>query len=201
MTNLDPWWARGGHDRRERSFKMSAAQLGMVLLLVSLSVVFIASLAAYLITRTQNEAWLSPSSRGLPAGLVASTALIASTSVAIQLGLNRVRQNRIESLIRYFRTAAVLAIAFLVLQTLNWIEVRDSEAGSSTLYAFTFYLLTGLHALHVVGGFIPLGIVLARAADRQYSSSRHDGVAFCAQYWHFLGAVWLVLLVTMMLAT
>jgi cytochrome c oxidase subunit 3 len=69
-----------------------------------------------------------------------------------------------------------------------------------TLFAFTFYLLTGLHAAHVLGGFVPLGIVLHRAGEREYSSSRYDGVRFCVWYWHYLGVIWLVLLTVMFLA-
>ena len=61
-------------------------------------------------------------------------------------------------------------------------------------YAFTFYWLTALHAAHVVGGFVPLGIVIARARRRQYSSSRYEGVRLCKQYWDYLGVVWIVLL-------
>jgi heme/copper-type cytochrome/quinol oxidase subunit 3 len=54
-------------------------------------------------------------------------------------------------------------------------------------------LLTGVHALHVLGGFVPLGFVVHHALRRQYSSSSHEGLTLCAQYWHYLGAVWLVL--------
>jgi heme/copper-type cytochrome/quinol oxidase subunit 3 len=35
------------------------------------------------------------------------------------------------------------------------------------------------------------------ASKRQYSSSRHEGLSLCAQYWHYLGVVWLIL-VTML---
>ena len=50
-----------------------------------------------------------------------------------------------------------------------------------------------MHALHVLGGFVPLGIVIHHASRRQYSSSQHEGLSLCAQYWHYLGVVWLIL--------
>ena len=74
------------------------------------------------------------------------------------------------------------------------------EVANQSLYAFTFYLLTGLHWLHVVGGFAPLGVVLYRVNQREYSSSRMEGIKFCVQYWHYLGAIWLVLLTTLYVA-
>ena len=70
-----------------------------------------------------------------------------------------------------------------------------------TLYGFTFYMLTGLHALHVIGGFVPLVIVLNKAKGREYSSSNHEGVKLCAQYWDYLGVIWLCLLSVLYFAT
>jgi len=69
------------------------------------------------------------------------------------------------------------------------------------LYPFTFYMLTGLHAAHVVGGFIPLGITIGNARRRRYTSSHYEGVWLCRQYWDFLGVVWVVLLATLWIAT
>jgi len=51
-------------------------------------------------------------------------------------------------------------------------------------------------ALAVIVG-VPLGFVIHHATRRHYSSSSHEGLSLCAQYWHFLGGVWLVL-VTML---
>jgi cytochrome c oxidase subunit 3 len=62
-------------------------------------------------------------------------------------------------------------------------------------------MLTGLHAAHVLGGFIPLGIVLGRADRRRYSSSEHEGPRLCRQYWDYLFVVWVILLTALFLAT
>ena len=47
---------------------------------------------------------------------------------------------------------------------------------------------------------MPLGIVIQPSSQREYSSSRYDGVRFCVWYWHYLGAIWIVLLVVMLLS-
>jgi heme/copper-type cytochrome/quinol oxidase subunit 3 len=113
--------------------------------------------------------------------------------------LRAARDNRRETLKKALWLALAFAIAFLVGQSLNWRSMAHAElaAQEKTLYPFTFYLLTGLHALHVVGGFVPHAIVMSQAARSEYSSSRLEGLKFCAQYWDFLGAVWLVLLTTL----
>ena len=41
---------------------------------------------------------------------------------------------------------------------------------------------------------MPLVLVHAKLTRQDYSSSRHDGVTFTVQYWHYLGIVWLLLL-------
>lgn len=189
-------------ERRERSFGMTTSQLGMIVLLVSLSVVFIASLFAYGITRAQNPNWVPPG-YVLPSSLVVSTLVIAFVSGLLQTALVQVRRNHLVKAGRALTGAAALAVTFLILQTWNWVQVRHAQSPlpEPTLFAFTFYLLTGLHALHVIGGFVPLGVVMYRTAERQYSSSRHEGVALCVQYWHFLGVVWLVLLLALHVAT
>ena len=96
----------------------------------------------------------------------------------------------------------LFAVAFVVGQGFNWLHMyREQTAyAQPTLFEFTFYLLTGLHALHVLGGFVPLGIVINRASQREYSSSRNDGVRFWVWYWHYLGAIWIVPLVVMLLS-
>jgi len=188
---------------RQPSFKMSMRQLAMVALFASLSVLFTASIVAYLITRFSADVWQTPAMPSLPHGLFASTAMLVGLSWFIQKAVSSIQHNRHEALLKNLWLTFLFAFAFLIGQGLNWTYMREAALapGIRTLYPFTFYLLTGLHAAHVVGGFVPLGIVLGRARRREYSSSNHEGVLLCAQYWHYLGVVWLILFTTLKLAT
>jgi cytochrome c oxidase subunit 3 len=183
--------------------RMSLAQLGLVVLFVSMSVLFGASLIAYLITRAQNPVWRTPEMPPLPLGLLASTAIIAALSIFMHRAVRAARENRNEGLMRELTLAFLCAAGFLVCQSANWRTMIPALHGSDPYarYAFTFYWLTALHAAHVVGGFVPLGIVLSRARRRQYSSSRFEGVRLCKQYWDYLGVVWIVLLAALYFAT
>jgi cytochrome c oxidase subunit 3 len=188
---------------RAPSFKMSTRQLGMIALFASLTVLFTASIIAYLITRFRAVVWQTPAMPPLPHGLFASTATLIALSFFVQKAVSSIQHNRHEALLKNLWLTFLFAFAFLIGQSLNWSYMRQAAVapGIRTLYPFTFYLLTGLHAAHVLGGFVPLGIVLGRARRREYSSSNHEGVRLCAQYWHYLGIVWLVLLTTLKLAT
>jgi heme/copper-type cytochrome/quinol oxidase subunit 3 len=167
----------------------------MWLFLLSLTVLFVASLVACIITRLQNPVWRTPEMPGLPWGLLVSTAMIFGLSASLHHALASIKRNRLLAMERALWAALVFAALFLLFQSFNWIEMaRGYRVTRQTLYPFVFHLLTGLHAAHVLGGFVPLGVSMSRASKREYSSSSHEGLKLCAQYWHFLGAVWLVLL-------
>lgn len=189
--------------RREPSFKMSTGQLGMLFFLASLTMLFGATLIGYLITRANNNTWRTVDMPGLPVGLVATTLVMFAQAGTMHWALRSIRRNNYRALMRALYWSLGLAVAFMLCQTLNWHEVYSAELGvySKSLYIFTFYMLTGVHALHIIGGLVPLGVVIYRARQKEYSSSRYEGLKFCVQYWHFLGVVWLILLATLILAT
>jgi cytochrome c oxidase subunit 3 len=183
--------------------RISLQQFALFILMASMSVLFTASIIAYVWTRLVNPIWKTPEMPELPLGLLASTAMIAGLSASMHLAVRDVRANKTESLQRDLWLALAFAVAFLLGQILNW---RTMAPGLSApvphpLYPFTFYMLTGLHAAHVVGGFIPLGITIANARRRRYTSSKHEGVRLCRQYWDFLGVVWVILLIALFVVT
>lgn len=182
---------------------VSAKQLAMIVLFGTLSMLFGASVVGYLITRSQNDVWKTASMPGLPLGLVASSVLLAGLSGSMHVALRAVRQNRFEALQRALTVALLLGLAFVVGQAENWRSMYAAAVATDarTLYAFTFYMLTGLHAVHVIGGFVPLLVVMGKAKRREYSSSNHEGVKLCLQYWDYLGVIWSILLGVLYFAT
>lgn len=185
--------------RREPGVPVSMGQLGMVVLLISISVLFVAASIAVLITHHQVDVWRLPGQARLPWGTAASTALLGGMSWALQSALVDIRNNRFTRCLQRWRWGMGLAVAFLLAQALNARHLFYLEGGlaSRSLFVFCYDLLVGLHAAHVLGGFVPLVVVHGRIARRDYSSSRCSGLAFCVQYWHYLGVVWLLLLATL----
>jgi len=60
-------------------------------------------------------------------------------------------------------------------------------------FASAFFIMTGFHGAHVLGGLILLTIILYRAARGQFSPQHHVGVAAVTLYWHFVDVVWIFL--------
>jgi cytochrome c oxidase subunit 3 len=161
-------------------------------LFASLGVFFVASIVGYLVTRNDSARWLPPGTPGPPAGLWFSTVLVLAISAVLESARRAARKNRLAALPGRLTAGFLLALAFLCAQAFNWYELGSSTLNQERppLVVFGFFLLTGLHAAHVLGGLIPLGIVLSHARQREYSSSRHEGVSLCTDYWHFLSVVW-----------
>jgi len=182
---------------------LTTGQLALYVTLCSLTTLFGASLVGYLITRAQNPVWRTADMPPLPRGLAVSTVILIGVSLAFRWAVRAVRRNAFQTVERALWLAGAGAGAFLLAQVQNWrvMAAATVPTDTKTLYAFTFYALTALHALHVVAGFVPLGVVLARVRHKQYSSSRNEGLRLCALYWDYLLVVWLVLLTTIALTT
>lgn len=173
---------------------LTPRQLGVIVLFTSMSVLFAATIVGFWWVRIYAPHFRAPGLPDLPHGLLLSTALIALTSFGVWQAQRAIKHNRLEAVRRWLLVAAALAALFLLTQSANWFAMRPPSDAPS-LYIATFYILTGVHALHVIGGFIPLGFVVHHASRRDYSSSHHEGLSLCAQYWHYLGVVWLILVI------
>lgn len=169
------------------------------MLLVSISVLFLAATVAVLITRSRVPHWRLPGQHGLPWSIFASTACLAVVSGLLHAARRATSANRFTRVVLLLRATIGVALIFVGTQALSVRELTHSEGAfaTQTLFVFSFDLLVGLHALHVIGGFVPLTIVHGKAMRREYSSSRQAGLAFCTQYWDYLGLIWLVLLATL----
>jgi cytochrome c oxidase subunit 3 len=178
----------------------------MAILVVSLSILFAASMVAYIIVRMQiqlrlreagyADTWPPPGMPHIPNTLWLSTVVILISSVTIQRAFVAVRRDKLAALRRNLVATFTLGVLFLVLQTLNWCEFYFAIKPGMQIfgpYLGMFYTLTGLHAAHVVGGLIPLAIVTVRAFKGKYSGNYYPGVRYSTVYWHFLDAIWVVL--------
>jgi cytochrome c oxidase subunit 3 len=63
-------------------------------------------------------------------------------------------------------------------------------AASTDIYGAIFYMMTGMHAFHVLTGVIFLLVVINNGRKGVYSQEKHWGVEAAAIYWHFVDVVW-----------
>lgn len=136
-----------------------------------------------------------------PQALWINTGFLIAASMAFQWTFNAARKGRSSRIKPGLVLTGLLTAAFLAGQLLVWQQLNASGQyiASNPANAF-FFLLTGLHALHVFGGLY----VWARATIRAFAGSDAAGVKesieLCTVYWHYLLLVWFVLF-ALLLAT
>jgi cytochrome c oxidase subunit 3 len=130
-----------------------------------------------------------------PALLWVNTGLLALSSAAFEWTRHAAETGDATRVKAGLLGAGVLAMAFLVGQLLAWEQLDSSGyfATGNAANAF-FYLLTGLHGVHLIGGLAVWGRTSGRMwAGRARLGEVRLSVQLCAVYWHFLLLVWLVL--------
>lgn len=165
-----------------------------VLLIVLMT--FGALFGAYIVISTNNVLEWRPFA--LPSPLWVSTFLIAASSITYYHANNLLRNGRQTDARRFFVITASLGGMFIGSQLVSWMTLY--MAGFYVYgnpYAGFVYILTGFHALHVIGGIAALGSILLRSwrptvseeeADYRIKLSRSVG-----WYWHFMGLLWFIL--------
>lgn len=184
-----------------------AGHFGMRLFLLSLAILFAASLVGFLVIRVLTADEWPRDFPPLPRILWLSTGVLIASSVTCQWAVAGARRDRQTAVRVGMLVTTLLGFVFLALQVVagtSWLGVVSDRWAESETFRFalaSFYVLTGLHALHVVGGLVPMTIVTVRAFRGRYGPERHAGVTYCALYWHFLDVVWIVLLLSIALGT
>ena len=175
------------------------ARQGALILIGSLAAFFFSSMLLFVVYVARRTTDVGPDARGysIPPSFIFSTLLLIGISISLHFAVNAARRDNTERVFRLSLLAMTLAFGFFVFQSEGmYVLITRALADTSTrtsLYPFTF-LLALLHALHVVAGVIGLATVVASARRHRYDHERHWGLQFCAIYWHFLDAVWLVML-------
>lgn len=102
-------------------------------------------------------------------------------------------ENNRRDLVRGLALTVGLGVIFSCFQIYEY--THTTFGFKDTVYASTFYMLTGFHGFHVLIGTIFLAVVLWRAKRGDYSATDHFGFEAAAWYWHFVDVVWLFLFV------
>lgn len=185
--------------------RQGAGIFGMWLFIAVVAMLFIACILGYLVVRfdrAPGQEWVTPETPPLPHALLLSTGLLLASSWSMQAAVRAARLNRFALVRTAMGATLALALLFLGVQVLAWTELwRANATIESGLYAWTFYVLSGVHALHVLGGIVPMVVVFRRSMQDRYDAQHHSGLIYCAMYWHALDAIWIVLYATLWLGS
>lgn len=187
-----PWLEEGViGDLRDEAPSPLPAKVGLGVFLAVAGSLFALVISAYSM-RSDVPDWRTVP---IPALLWFSTAVLIVSSAALQLAQIAARRGDRDSAVTGLLAGGVSAMTFLIGQLLAWQQLRDAGyvLAGNPANSF-FYLITGLHGLHLLGGLVALGRTIARAFGGLALPKLRLSIELCTMYWHFLLVVWLVLL-------
>ncbi len=186
--------------KRTNAIALKVGYAGMLVFIASLSILFGATIVAFIVIGLGNREWRPEDLPSLPITFWLSTFLIVLSSFTFRMALKSLRGRRFTSFKSLIWLTLLLGIAFLVNQSFSWFQLaRTGITAKSSLYGFTFYLLTGIHYLHVLGGLVPLWVVTSKSASGPFSPSYYAKATYTSIYWHFLDVVWVLIFVCLLI--
>lgn len=187
----------GGEGEGAQGDAAGAGRFALGLAMAGIATLFLVLFAVWLFLRRRASDWPPPGPFRPPHALWISTFLLAASSAAVESAARvarAVREGGRLACLRRLGASFLLGIAFLAAQIFLWRALwRSGLVPSASGYAAVFYALTGLHGLHVLGGLLFQGGLLLDLRRAGSFLARRHAARLCATYWHFMGAIWLVL--------
>jgi len=191
---LPPAGGDGGGDdgKRPQGRKPSPKRYytGMALGIVSILMFFMALASAFLVRRGSGD-WVPVH---IPKLMWINTVVLLASSGTIEMARQRLAKGQLAAYKNLWLVTTALGLLFLAGQVVAWrmLAAQGIYLASNPASSF-FYIFTGAHALHLLGGVAALLYVAKRNFD-QAQVTRTVAAEVTSHYWHFMDALWLFLL-------
>ncbi|HEV7320295.1 MAG TPA: cytochrome c oxidase subunit 3 [Ensifer sp.] len=188
-------WLEIGHTHDPRPHgppDIAPAQIGLGVFLVVVGALFTLFISAYFMRMASTDWWSTP----MPKILWLNTAILGLGSLLLHAARVTAEHHRDEASRTALIAALASGLAFLAGQVFAWRELTDAGflLADNPANSF-FYMISGMHGLHILGGLFALSRVIVKTRARPMDEKAVLSITLCATYWHFMLAVWLVLFV------
>jgi cytochrome c oxidase subunit III len=170
----------------------SAGKAGIYAAMASVSMLFICLASIFSWRKHAGGNWVKTP---LPTVLYLNTLVLLASSGSLQLARRALVADRARGFRGWLYVTLGLGLGFLAGQWLAWRKLLAAGfylTGNPS--SALFYVVTGAHALHLLGGLVALLYLTARAREIRWGLRRRTAVEVTSIYWHFMDALWLCLL-------
>ncbi|PYT80222.1 MAG: hypothetical protein DMG40_13215 [Acidobacteria bacterium] len=180
---------RGKHqpDRRPSPRRFST---GIAIGMLSILMFFMALASAFLLLHHSSRVWVAVR---LPRILWANTAVLLGSSFTLERARLRLSQGDVSGFRKLWFVTTVMGLLFVTGQLVAWRElVNQGVYVASNQASSFFYIFTGAHGVHLLGGVVALLFVLLRNFEKS-QISRSLAAEITSYYWHFMDGLWIFL--------
>ena len=177
-------------------FGVESTKLVMWLFIIADAATFGALLFAYGFLRVGSPDWTRPFDFSPTiVNAIVMTAVLLTSSLTMLFAVGAAHAGRRQASVRWLLATTLLGVVFATLHLREWFKMfgegwspTRNPLGGSVLVGGTFFGVTGLHLLHVIGGVIAITVVAAKFGRGQL---RAGHVETTGLYWHFVDLVWM----------
>ena len=189
MTNL----AGSRPQLEEKPTKFVPGQPDMWMFVLFESLLFTGYFSVYLVSRTQSEELYLRSQAALDLRIgVFNTIVLLLSSWAIARCVKASREGAYRSALINASLTILFGVVFLVSKVLEWVkEIHLGNTFTSNEFFQHYFFLTSIHCIHVLIGFIVLGVVVYQLWSPVRRSQQL--VETCATYWHTVDFLWVLI--------
>jgi cytochrome c oxidase subunit 3 len=167
---------------------------GMVIFLISESLIFFAFFAGYVVFKQSSPLWLPEGVEGLEVrGPLLFTVILVSSSFVAYFAERALAARRLWLFRALWALTMIMGSVFLVGQALEWAALPFGL--QSGVFGSSFFLLTGFHGLHVLTGIALMALMLVRSFRSGNYDGGEAGVISVSLFWHFVDVIWIILFV------
>lgn len=183
-----------GDLRKLKEFSPPPASTGIWVGLAAITMTFAAFTSALIVRQGGSSDWQHFT---LPSILYFNSLIIIASSVTLEIARRQittfmVARNEGAAPSRWLYVTLALGLVFVAGQISAWLQLKSEGFGLATNISYSFfYVLTVAHAIHLLGGLGGLVRVISKV---NHSVLRRSTLKATSLYWHFMGALWLYLL-------
>ncbi len=192
-----PEFVTNAHDaafNAEPMFSVPAKKKAIWLFIIADAATFTGCLMVYGFLRNASQTWPTPFRGSTVANAMAMTFVLVSSSFSMLLAVRAAKANHKSAAIRWTMLTALAGIVFAALHIREWHGLIDEgvtmfrNPWGTPLFGATFFSVTGLHLLHVLGGVVALlWVGIGYKRERFHA----DDLEVAGLYWHFVDVVWM----------
>jgi cytochrome c oxidase subunit 3 len=169
------------------------------LFIVASTMLFLAFCSAYFVHQgdgIRNNAWLK---FDLPFQFWLSAGIVLVSSVFMQMSYRAAKRDDIYKIPSLLTITLICGIAFCISQFYGWLNLMDrglffSNKEPEEISASFVYVISAAHFVHIIGGLSLLSVAIVKSSRLQIHKKNMVFINICKTYWHFLGILWIMLL-------